>query len=127
LEDPKGSVDECRKTFKLCQWLKMKTPIGFAPGAWTSASSAKKLMVFRFPTKCAEVRWGVAQQEPAYDNPEILEMASETTEVRKTPKSSRREQALVGNRNTINFALDALVHAPGASRSGLNLQPLAGA
>jgi len=58
---------------------------------------------------CAEADGAVAQQEAHMMTPEILEMASETTEVRKTPKSSGREQA----RWAMVHALEDLVREQG--------------
>src|SRR5882724_9178769 len=91
LEDPERICNECRKRLSSCQWPKMK-----ARSACTQCADKRiKCKIDGIPVSNRAQR----QMGPSLSKrrrmmtPEILETASETTEIRKTPKSSGREQA----------------------------------
>src|SRR5882724_8236621 len=91
LEDPERICDECRKRSSSCQWPKMK-----ARSACTRcADKCIKCKINGVPvSNHAQRQMGPSlSKRRRMTTPEILEMASETVEVRKTPKSSGREQA----------------------------------
>src|SRR5882724_7376684 len=107
LEDPERICNECRKRLSSCQWPKMK-----ARSACTQCADKRiKCKIDGIPVSNRAQR----QMGPSLSKrrrmmtPEILETASETTEVRKTPKSSGREQA----RWAMAQALEYLVQEQG--------------
>src|SRR5882724_4425781 len=90
LEDPERICDECQKHSSTCQWPKMK-----ARSACTQCADKHiKCKIDSVPvSNCVQRRVGPSlSKRRRMTTPEILEMASETTEVWKTPKSSGREQ-----------------------------------
>src|SRR5882724_11450406 len=91
LEDPERICDECWKCSSSCQWPKMK-----ARSACTRCADKRiKCKIDGVPvSNRVQRQMGPSlSKRQCMTTPEILETASETAEVRKTPKSSGREQA----------------------------------
>src|SRR5882724_4470306 len=116
LEDPERICDECWKCSSSCQWPKMK-----ARSACTRCvDKCIKCKIDGVPVSNRVQR----QMGPSLSKRqcmttlEILEMASETAEVRKTPKLSRREQA----RWAMAHVLEDLVREQGRIRESTERQ-----
>ena len=90
MEDPERICDECRKCLSSCQWPKMK-----ARSACTQCADKRikcKIDGVLVSNRAQRQMGPSLSRRRHMMTPEILEMASETTEVRKTPKLSGREQ-----------------------------------
>src|SRR5882724_2583526 len=79
------------EAFSSCQWPKMKA---HSACTWCADKCIKCRIDGVLVSNCTQRQMGPSlSKRRCMMTPEILEMASETVEVRKTPKSSRREQA----------------------------------
>ena len=90
LEDPERICDEFQKHSSSCQWQKMKAQ---SACTWCADKRIKCKIDGILVSNHAQ-RWvgPSLSKRRRMMTPEILEMASETAEVQKTPKSSGREQ-----------------------------------
>src|SRR5882724_11488799 len=91
LEDPERICDECRKHSSTCQWPKMKAR---SACTWCADKCIKCKIDGILVSNCVQRQVGLSlSKRQCMTTLEIIEMASETAEVQKTPKSSGREQA----------------------------------
>src|SRR5882724_171594 len=90
LEDPERICDECWKCSSSCQWPKMKARL--ACTQCTDKGIKCKIGGVPVSNRVQRQMGPSLSKRRHMTTPEILEMASETTEVRKTLKLSGREQ-----------------------------------
>src|SRR5882724_9478827 len=116
LEDPERICDECRKRSSSCQWPKMKARLACT---WCADKHIKcKIDGIPVSNRVQRQMGPLLSKRRRMTTLEILEMASETTEVQKTPKSSGREQA----RWAMAHALEDLVGEQARLRESMERQ-----